>query len=114
MASYVLILHNDRDQKLLVGKLGFIDFKSGYYYYVGSAERLSRVRRHFGKKRKRWHVDYISEVFEVIGAILFNLEECELSRKIKLKPIRDFGCSDCNCLSHLFYSENLTIEYLFT
>ncbi|MEM2086143.1 MAG: GIY-YIG nuclease family protein [Archaeoglobaceae archaeon] len=114
MASYILILYNHHGQRIEVGKLGVFDFEPGYYYYVGSAERISRVRRHFGKKTKKWHIDYISEVFEVIGAILVNLEECELAKKVKLLPIKGFGCSDCDCYSHLFYSKNLTIENLFT
>ncbi|TDA30800.1 MAG: DUF123 domain-containing protein [Archaeoglobi archaeon] len=114
MVSYLLILYNSRNRVVRVGKLGTFDFEPGFYYYVGSAERLSRVKRHFGSKRKKWHIDYISEVFEVLGAILINLEECELAHKIKLTPIKGFGCSDCSCYSHLFYSKNFTIEYLFT
>ncbi|MCX8172611.1 MAG: GIY-YIG nuclease family protein [Archaeoglobaceae archaeon] len=114
MVSYLLILFNDKDQSINVGKLGVLDFKPGYYYYVGSAEKLSRIRRHFGKKRKRWHIDYISEVFEVICAVITKIEECELANKIGLSSINGFGSSDCNCNSHLFYSKNLTIEYLFT
>lgn len=114
MVSYVLLLYNDRRRRIEVGKLGVFDFEPGFYYYVGSAERLSRVKRHFGKKRKKWHIDYISEVFEIIGAVLVKLEECELAGRVKLTPIKGFGCSDCNCFSHLFYSKNLTIEYLFT
>ncbi|MCS7144580.1 MAG: GIY-YIG nuclease family protein [Archaeoglobaceae archaeon] len=114
MASYILVLYNDRKQKIEVGKLGFFEFEPGYYYYVGSAEKISRVRRHFGRKRKKWHIDYISEVFDVLGAILLNFEECELAKKVKLTPIKGFGCSDCDCYSHLFYSRNFTIEYLLT
>ncbi len=113
MASYVLVLHNEVQRRILVGKLGEIEFKDGFYYYVGSAERLSRLKRHFGKKTKKWHIDYISEVFEVLGAMLVNLEECELAKRFDLPSIKGFGCSDCECYSHLFYSRNLTTEYLF-
>lgn len=114
MTSYVLILENFEERSLRVGKLGTISFKPGYYYYVGSAKRLSRVVRHFNAKAKKWHVDYVSSVFRVIGAILFKIPECELASKIKLESVPRFGCSDCDCKSHLFYSKNLTIENLFT
>lgn len=114
MASYVLILYNEFERELRVGKLGIINFNPGYYYYVGSAEKMSRLKRHFAKKTKRWHIDHISEVFTVLGAILVDIKECELAKKFKMKSIEKFGCSDCSCKSHLFYSENLTIEYLLT
>lgn len=113
MSSYVLILENSERRSLLVGKLGLIEFKPGYYYYVGSAKRISRVKRHFGTKVKKWHIDYISGFFAIVGAILFKIPECELASKIRLEKILGFGCSDCNCDSHLFYSRNLTIENLF-
>jgi len=113
MISYVLIMQNDGEREIEVGKLGKFKFKPGFYYYVGSARRISRVARHFGEKKRRWHIDYISDEFELIGAILFKIGECELAGKIKLEKIPGFGCSDCSCESHLFYSVNLTIENLF-
>ncbi|MFN3384735.1 MAG: GIY-YIG nuclease family protein [Archaeoglobaceae archaeon] len=116
MSSYVLILENSEKRSLQVGKLGTITFEPGYYYYVGSAKKISRVVRHFNAKAKKWHIDHISGIFTVIGAILFKIPECELASKITLitfKKIPNFGCSDCECESHLFYSKNLTIENLF-
>ncbi|MCS7143672.1 MAG: GIY-YIG nuclease family protein [Archaeoglobaceae archaeon] len=114
MSSYVLILRNDEEKKIEIGKLGKIYFRPGVYYYVGSAKKISRVIRHFNEKRKRWHIDYISGVFEILGAILFKISECELASKIEFEKVKRFGCSDCSCESHLFYSKNLTIENLFT
>ena len=34
--------------------------------------------------------------------------ECELALKLSEKNeyVQDFGCSDCNCESHLFYFKN--------
>uniref|UniRef100_A0A7J2TJZ6 GIY-YIG nuclease family protein n=1 Tax=Archaeoglobus fulgidus TaxID=2234 RepID=A0A7J2TJZ6_ARCFL len=113
MTSYVLIMRNSEEREIEVGKLGRIAFKPGFYYYVGSAKRISRLLRHFGPKRKRWHIDYISDCFEILGAILFRSKECELAGKLNLEKIMRFGCSDCECESHLFYSKNLTIENLF-
>lgn len=113
MTSYVLILENRVERLLEVGKLGRVAFRPGYYYYVGSAKRIKRVTRHFNVKKKRWHIDYVSSVFTVLGAILFKIPECELAKKMKLEKIPGFGCSDCECESHLFYSKNLIIENLF-
>ncbi|MEM0022322.1 MAG: GIY-YIG nuclease family protein [Archaeoglobaceae archaeon] len=112
MSSYVLILENCEERTLQVGKLRRIRFEPGYYYYVGSAKRIARVTRHFKAKTKKWHIDYVSDVFTIVGAILFKIPECELASKIKLERIPGFGCSDCDCDSHLFYSKNLTIENL--
>jgi len=115
MPSYILIMRNQMDRTLRVGKNLMINFKSGYYYYVGSAKRISRVKRHFQmNKNLRWHIDYISTVFDVVGAVILEFEECELAKILSkhLKGVKGFGCSDCRCETHLFYSENLTLEFL--
>ena len=62
-----------------------------------------------------WHIDYlldktkITDVFIKEGKVK---EECEIANvfKEKLKPVFNFGCSDCNCYSHLFYG---TLEDIF-
>jgi len=103
------------DRTLKIGKNLKIDFKKGYYYYVGSAKRISRIKRHFQlNKSLRWHIDYITVVFDVIGAVILKLNECELAKILSrgLKGIKGFGCSDCKCETHLFYSTNLTLEFL--
>jgi hypothetical protein len=53
--SYLLIIRLNEEKKLKVGALGTIDFKPGYYIYVGSAMNglIPRIRRHF-KKEKKW------------------------------------------------------------
>ncbi|MEM0351052.1 MAG: GIY-YIG nuclease family protein, partial [Archaeoglobaceae archaeon] len=109
MTSYVLILKNEEERELEIGKLGKFLFKPGFYYYVGSAKKMSRIKRHFQKKGRKWHIDYILDEFEIVGAILFKIPECELASKLKLEKIKGFGCSDCKCESHLFYSKILTI-----
>lgn len=118
MPSYVLILYNKEKRQIAVGSLGKITFYPGYFYYVGNANcGMHRIKRHFGsqKKRKkiRWHIDYISSSMNIIGAILTPLNECELASKFeKYRSIPNFGCSDCSCNSHLFYSPILTLEFL--
>jgi sugar fermentation stimulation protein A len=58
--SYLLILNLKRDRKIDVGKLGKVDFRKGFYIYVGSAmanlsKRMERHRRL--RKRHHWHID---------------------------------------------------------
>jgi len=93
--SYLLIMELTRDKNIAVGALGIIHFKKGYYAYVGSAMNSieKRVERHLRKEKKlRWH-----------------MEECRIA-KIFLSNgfsyVKNFGASDCNCESHLFYAED--------
>jgi len=108
--TYILILKMDREKILKVGRLGEIKFKRGFYIYVGSGMNslIRRVARHFRRfKRMRWHIDYLSvEASEIVAFLIPNKKvECELARDFarRFEPIEGFGCSDCNCLSHLFY-----------
>ncbi len=117
MISYVLVMRNDRKVIIEVGSLGSIEFGSGYYYYVGSAKvGLKRVMRHFtSEKKQRWHIDYISTKFRVVGAVIVKRDECEVANAIREKGLREipgFGSSDCSCTSHLFHSTNLILEFL--
>jgi len=115
--SYVLVLFNRKKRQIAVGRLGRLTFPPGYFYYVGSAKNgIHRIKRHFSKqKKKKWHIDYISSVMAIFGAVLTHLDECELaSRFSRFQQIPQFGCSDCKCTSHLFYSPNLTLEFLST
>lgn len=121
--SYILILKLERDKKIKVGSLGYINFKKGYYFYCGSGKKNlhQRIERHKRKNKKLfWHIDYLREKSEYICAIIFDkLTECQLAEKLKNitdGSVNNFGCSDCKCNSHLFYSEryetlNLTIDY---
>jgi Uri superfamily endonuclease len=117
VTSYVLVLRCCEYFQVRVGALGVIAFRRGYYYYVGSANSgVHRVKRHFSiKKKKRWHIDYISAKMEVVGAILSKEPECGLAQRFEsFERIRGFGCSDCDCESHLFYSPTLNLEFLST
>lgn len=103
-----------KDSKIKIGKkLGQIEFKKGYYIYVGSAMNSlkARINRHLSDEKKlHWHADYLlknknTEIVEVIFNISSKKIECELSKKIseKTASITGFGCSDCECKSHLYY-----------
>ena len=112
--NYCLIINMKKDCTIKIGAKGNINFKKGYYVYIGSAlETLShRIKRHLSNdKKKHWHADYIllnknTEVKEVIYTYCTKKIECEIASKIKeyaTDYIKNFGCSDCKCISHLYY-----------
>jgi Uri superfamily endonuclease len=119
---YVLKLKIDKDTVIRVGKLGNIRFKKGYYAYIGSAlgtGGFKRVTRHFnvasGKNMTRkWHIDYLLPHSEVVSAVLIPTEEnieCSVAKAFGdfYVGIPGFGCSDCSCPAHLFFSGNESI-----
>jgi endonuclease-3 len=115
--SYTLLVKLSETSTIEVGSLGEIEFRKGFYAYNGSAfgpGGLKRVERHREKSQEgngpHWHIDYLlvqenSEMVEVFRN--GSDHECELSQRMteKFGKVRDFGCSDCNCDSHLFYSQ---------
>ena len=113
MATYCLIIKLHNDSRIKIGKLGKMDFKKGYYVYVGSALNSidGRIRRHLSNEKKLfWHVDYLlnssnAVITEVILERSPEKWECNVAMEISNKgqPVAKFGCSDCKCNSHLFY-----------
>lgn len=113
---YCLIIYLKKFSRIKIGnKLGYLEFKRGIYVYVGSAMNSldSRLKRHLSDEKKmHWHIDYLlkndnSKILEII----FNCDkkvECDISQYLSTKTngINDFGCSDCNCKSHLYYFKN--------
>ncbi|CAG1007348.1 MAG: GIY-YIG nuclease family protein [Candidatus Methanoperedens sp.] len=115
---YFLILKLNNNIDLAIGKLGTFHFNTGYYYYIGSAfgtGGFKRVTRHFnvasGKNNTRkWHIDHLLPHSEVICAVLLptgEALECKAAQTLIgfSELIPGFGCSDCACKSHLFFSE---------
>ncbi len=110
---YLLFLKLSSDKTIRVGSLGKIDFKAGYYVYVGSGMKnvLRRVERHFRRDKKlRWHIDYLTIQADEMHALIVPTDvriECELAKffATNFDYVRGFGCSDCDCESHLFYLE---------
>jgi Uri superfamily endonuclease len=109
--SYLLLIKLDHGNNILIGKKRKIFFEDGFYVYVGSALNgiLQRVKRHLNPKKKmHWHIDYFLQHAR-IQSIYYkqsnSREECEIAGKLekKLKSVTNFGCSDCNCKSHLFF-----------
>ena len=112
--TYVLLIKLSRRCRLRIGALGMIEFLPGFYAYVGSAmggleARIARHLRPIGRKRLHWHIDY----FLVAGVALAVFVKTDSQRLECLTAcalgeefvgIACFGCSDCRCQSHLFYS----------
>lgn len=111
--SYLLVIKKENDSIIQIGKLGEIDFKKGYCLYVGSALNglEQRIQRHLRKdKITHWHIDYLLEYAKIVDVFYKEKdtrEECFIAKKLdeKLPSIPGFGCSDCNCKSHLFYGK---------
>ena len=114
---YVLIIDLNHDISCCIGALGELEFQRGLYAYVGSAQNNLelRVKRHQRKKKRLfWHIDYLlnseaAKVTSVYHVPRRKAEECIVASMIQdsgALPVRGFGCSDCQCKSHLFYAKS--------
>lgn len=118
--SYLVLFKLVRKTRLSIGSLGRISFKRGYYLYVGSAPAKwisKRIERHATKEKKlRWHIDYFSNnrFVSFLDYKITEFKECSLARKLnkRFTYIASFGSSDCNCPSHLFYSNSSKLSSL--
>jgi len=112
--SYLINIYLKKDTKITVGRLGNLKFHKGNYIYVGSALNgfEQRINRHLRKMKKiHWHIDYLLKYGQIINVFYKESEkkeECLIAKKLNniFPSIPDFGCSDCNCESHLFYDFN--------
>lgn len=121
---YVLVVEVSGVERRF-GALGKLKLPPGFYLYVGSAVskrgRLleKRILRHLRPEKKlRWHIDYLldqgacsskARVKLVAYAETERRAECVVAKLLSrsLKPVPGFGCSDCKCISHLYYSSTL-------
>ncbi|OED30480.1 DUF123 domain-containing protein [Methanosphaera sp. WGK6] len=112
--NYCLIINMKENTTIKIGAKGNMDFEKGFYVYVGSAlgTLSNRIKRHLSNdKKKHWHADYLllhetTKIEQVIYTYCTEKIECEISHEINQdtsKYIKSFGCSDCNCNSHLYY-----------
>jgi Uri superfamily endonuclease len=117
---YTILLMHGIAEEIKVGSLGVIAFAAGYYAYTGSAQGsggCKRVDRHIRvlqgiESTRRWHIDYLlpkADFLEVFITKTTSDLECRIASMIgeRLKPVKGFGCTDCTCLSHLHYAEDL-------
>jgi len=111
---YLLTIKLAEPRNMKIGKLGTFFFKSGYYVYVGSAQKnlAQRIKRHKKRKKKlKWHIDYLLRYGRIRGVRTLELErpfECALSQRLlEIKgteiPVQGFGASDCRCETHLVF-----------
>ncbi len=115
---YVLVISVTRESLIPVGALGPSFFPKGIYAYIGSAKNnlAKRVRRHLTHvKSNFWHIDYLlsSDVAQVVNVFYsdsIKSDECTTARLIARHGLAypRFGCSDCNCESHLYLLKNHT------
>ncbi len=112
---YCVIAALREAKRIKVGSLGKIEFSAGVYVYVGSgmAGVGHRIDRHsMRQSRKRWHIDYLMEEAEYIASVAIPCEakEVECGAALALShdegaigTVKGFGCSDCDCGSHLIF-----------
>lgn len=115
--TYALILKNSENRNVQIGRWQALDIEPGFYIYIGSAFGpggiKARVSRHFRRsKPMRWHIDFISSITKPVSAWYTcrskRVEHDWAQTFLKIpdfRPIKGFGCSDCRCFSHLFYSK---------
>lgn len=116
VGTYALLLRCRKTARLRVGRWGTLEAQPGYYLYIGSAfgpgGLRARLARHCrSAKRTHWHIDYLRPITAIQAIWLCPSDEHlehnwarTLSNDRILTPISGFGCSDCRCESHLFYT----------
>ena len=109
---YFLLIKLEREQENEIGALGDLSFKGGYYIYIGSAQNgiEERVKRHLREEKSiYWHIDYFLEISRIDKVFYIRTNEKKTECKAanffieRGEIIDNFGCSDCDCLSHLIY-----------
>ncbi|MBN2281565.1 MAG: DNA/RNA nuclease SfsA [Candidatus Marinimicrobia bacterium] len=111
--SYLLLMENQKEHQVDVGKLGQLNLKPGFYIYIGSGmvnlEKRARHHQHT-KKSRHYHIDYITPgVMKIKKAFLVRSHEKRESEiALQIEKVCDefvdgFGCSDTGERSHLFY-----------
>ena len=118
--TYVILITLDTAADIRVGALGTFFFEKGTYCYVGSAlgGLDSRVERHLRKdKVLKWHADYLTTVADSSEAYISfpdYIPECDLAHFAEssgMEPyVKGFGCSDCDCYTHLFRVTENSLE----
>ena len=115
---YILEIRLDKKIKLKHPKFLNFQLKTGFYYYVGSAQKnlSSRIQRHIRKSKKlHWHIDYLTSANETSVTKIFILSDADkkfetiIAENLTLQkykiPLPGFGSSDDKKnQSHLFYS----------
>ena len=118
---YKLVINLSKDKKIKIGKLGVFVFLKGFYVYTGSAQNglEKRINRHLSSNKKfHWHIDYLLSHAKVIKVVRYvgSKDECKLNSVTgqsasATQIVKKFGSSDCNCVTHLCYFENIPTHF---
>ncbi len=118
---YTLIIKLSNKKEIKVGLLGTFVFPKGYYVYTGSAQNglEKRINRHLSSEKKlHWHIDYLLCYAKVIKVVRYvgRKDECKLNSvtgksAVATQIVKKFGSSDCNCLTHLYYFEDIPTHF---
>ncbi|MFY4811365.1 GIY-YIG nuclease family protein [Haloarcula sp. AONF1] len=118
--TYTLVLERGTSGSIAVGALGEIEFPAGWYAYTGSAlgsGGFGRIDRHRAvaagdNDTRHWHIDYLLGDAATTVARVVTTEadiECAVAQRVDgpttagFDRIDAFGCSDCDCRSHLIH-----------
>jgi Uri superfamily endonuclease len=120
IGCYILLIELKTPTKIQIGKLGKVFFKKGFYLYIGSAMNSleGRIKRHLRSEKKlHWHIDYLLQNADVIDVFYKETNEKIECKTVNffnqtLANVTGFGCSDCKCRSHLFYSTKKQIKQI--
>jgi len=118
---YNLIIKLSEKKEIKIGRLGTFVFPKGYYVYTGSAQNGldKRINRHLSSNKKfHWHIDYLLSHAKVIKVLRYigSKDECKLNQVTgqgagAIQIVKKFGSSDCNCITHLYYFENIPVHF---
>jgi len=122
--TYLIAIYVLENSVINIGALGEIEFIKGNYLYIGSAmgnkgstTLENRVKRHVSDSKDKkifWHIDYLLANINCIITRLYLIPslkrlECNIANEVSQfsdRFIRNFGSSDCECPSHLYYFQN--------
>ena len=123
--TYAIIYECHSGTTQQVGQWGLISLRHGYYIYVGSAFGpggvSARVSHHLRKARKpHWHIDYLHGFLGPV-TVCYTCDHRRLEHRWAevflemdhLSSFQGFGCSDCSCHSHLFFTSKNPQSTLF-
>lgn len=116
--TYTLVLERNVSGPIEVGALGERAVPAGWYAYTGSAlgsGGFSRIDRHRAvaagdNDTRHWHIDYLlGDAATTIERVVTTEAdvECAVARRVDgptaagFDRVDAFGCSDCDCRSHL-------------
>ncbi|MFQ5756087.1 MAG: DUF123 domain-containing protein [Acidiferrobacterales bacterium] len=116
VGTYALVLVSQRSMHVRIGRTGKLETQPGFYVYVGSAHGPGGVRARIAHHQKRalrphWHIDYLRAALE-LREVWFTYDPVRREHAWAMAlnawpggalPVTHFGCSDCECDSHLYF-----------